>query len=69
MACPPYFTTTTLPWLRPGEDGDLLRVADRVVGAHDPARADLPAGRHLVERDVWRGGVLVHVLYAEFSCT
>jgi hypothetical protein len=58
------------PGQRAREDGDLLGVALRVVGAHDARRPD-PAGRGLAEGDVGRRGVLVrhHVEYAEFSCT
>ena len=48
------------PRQRPGEDGDLLRVALGVVRAHDPAGADLlrqlPLGRGLVDPDVGRRG-------------
>src|SRR4051795_12755253 len=47
------------PGQRAGEDGDLRRVALRVVLPHDPAGADpLPRRRPLVDGDVGRRGVL-----------
>ena len=54
------------PRQRTGEDGDLLRVALRVVLAHDPAGADLlrqaPLGRGLVDagrRAAWGPGAVM----------
>ena len=81
IAWPPYLITTTLPWnslshgSAPVRTATFARVALGVVGAHDPAGADLlrqpPLGRGLVDPDVGRRRVLVaaHVEYAEFSWT